>query len=72
MWHPKFRMTVHELIKNPLTQVNEIERIEITGGNSLQVSIDFDYLKMQRYGISSRIRWKHCIKPIIWFDGLYF
>ena len=41
----KIQNDIHELIKNPLTQVNEIERIEITGGNSLQVSIDFDYFE---------------------------
>ena len=50
----KIQNDVEELVKNPLSQINEIQSIELTGGNSLQVTIAFDYLKMQRYGLSKR------------------
>ena len=48
----KIQTDIEELIKNPLSQINELESIELTGGNSLQVSIAFDYQKMLRYGLS--------------------
>lgn len=50
----KLQEDVEEFVKKPLSQLSEIKRIELVGGNSLQVTIDFDVATLVRYNLTKQ------------------
>ncbi|MGW8122312.1 efflux RND transporter permease subunit [Roseivirga echinicomitans] len=48
----KIKKDVDEYILKPLSAINEIKNTELTGANELQITVDFDPLKLMRYGLS--------------------
>ncbi len=48
----KIKKDVDEYILKPLSAINEIKSTQLTGANELQITVDFDPLKLMRYGLS--------------------
>ncbi len=48
----KLQQDVDEYVKKPLSQINEIKSVQISGGNELQITVDFDVPTLVRYNLS--------------------
>lgn len=48
----KLQSDVDEFVRKPLSQLRDIHRIEINGGNPLQITVDFDAPSLLRYGLT--------------------
>ncbi|WP_286756803.1 efflux RND transporter permease subunit [Roseivirga sp. UBA838] len=48
----KLQQDVEEYVRKPLSQLRDIHSIEISGGNPLQITIDFDAMALIRYRLS--------------------
>lgn len=48
----KLEDDVNEYIRKPLSQLRDIHSVEITGGNPLQITVDFDASSILRYGLT--------------------
>lgn len=48
----KLQEDVDELIKRPLSEISEVEQVEVSGGNPLQITVDFDVPTLVRYNLT--------------------
>jgi multidrug efflux pump subunit AcrB len=48
----KIKKDVEEYIQKSLSAIKEIKRVEVTGANDLQITVNFDPQMMLRYGLS--------------------
>ena len=48
----RLQQEVDEFIKKPLSQLREVKQVDVSGGNPLQISVDFDIPTLIRYNLS--------------------
>ncbi len=48
----KLQEDVEEFVKKPLSQLSDVKQVEVAGGNSLQITIDFDVPTLVRYNLT--------------------
>ncbi len=48
----KLEADVEEYVRKPLSQIRDIHSVEISGGNPLQITVDFDAPSLLRYGLN--------------------
>lgn len=48
----KLQQDVEEFVKKPLAQINEVKNVQVSGGNRLQITIDFDIPTLVRYNLT--------------------
>ncbi|MFY0593754.1 efflux RND transporter permease subunit [Roseivirga sp.] len=48
----KLQQEVDEFIKKPLSQIKEVKEVSVTGGNPLQITVDFDLPTLVRYDLT--------------------
>lgn len=48
----KLQQDVDEFVKKPLSQLKDVKQVDVTGGNSLQITIDFDIATLIRYDLT--------------------
>lgn len=48
----KLQQDVEEIVKKPLSQLKDVKEVDVIGGNSLQITIDFDVATLIRYDLT--------------------
>ncbi|MBO3700394.1 efflux RND transporter permease subunit [Roseivirga sp. E12] len=48
----KLQQDVEEFVKKPLSQLRDLKQVDVTDGNSLQITIDFDVPTLIRYNLT--------------------
>lgn len=48
----KLQQDVEEFVKKPLSQLKDVKEVNVIGGNSLQITIDFDVATLIRYDLT--------------------